>query len=107
MTLGRNTKMQTIDQLKALIDKRSVIVVTYDGQDRVMEPYLIHRSAAGNTILHGWQVSGAFTKTPPPDWANLSLHKISDIKDTGETFEKPHSGFNRYGEKFGTVVHSL
>lgn len=54
----------------AAIQDKNLLNVTCKGLNRTVEPYLIYESKAGDEILHSWQVSGEFDKTPPPDWCN-------------------------------------
>ena len=69
----------------AIAEKR-LLQVSYKGKMRIVEPYLLFRSKAGNATLHSWQVEGAWEETPPPDWCTLSLSQMESREALGPVF---------------------
>lgn len=71
---------------------RKVLTVSYKDLIRVVEPYLLYESKNGAVILHAWQVSGDYEKTPPPDWCNMT---VEDIDDATPSVTRTPNGFDR------------
>jgi hypothetical protein len=105
----RNGHMQEslFHRLTRAIDERAVVVVCDEAGERVIEPYLIFESAAGDMLLHGWQREGAFRDQPPPRWCNLYLEDIVDVKVTTERFLEPRPDYNASGGRFHRLVYEL
>jgi hypothetical protein len=77
------------------IQHRRRLRVVCKGLVRIVEPYLLFESKGGAEILHGWQVAGEFTETPPPDWCNLKLTDISDARNAGAALRGAGSSMRR------------
>ena len=77
------------DQLASAIRARQCICLLCKGLSRVIEPYLIFEDKAGVQILHGWQTSGEWEKTSPPDWINLRLVDVQQVEVLKETYNQP------------------
>ena len=86
------------------INGRRRLQITYKGGDRLVEPYLLYETQAGNHILHGWQIGGAWEKSPPPDWCNLSLKYISLATPLPDCFDEPHPEYNPDSKQFHRVI---
>ncbi|MDO8542599.1 MAG: hypothetical protein Q7S40_19335 [Opitutaceae bacterium] len=93
-----------LELLRKFISEKAVISVVYEGGTRVVEPYLVYESKDGNRVLHSWQQSGAWKHSPPPDWANLSVSKISSITPTEKSFDQPHPDYNPQSDRFHHVL---
>ena len=61
------------------IHAKRLVSLVYRGGERIVEPYMLFATKAGELVLHGWQVDGAWETTPPPHWANLRLADISSL----------------------------
>ena len=83
--------------------KRHVRLV-YKGGERIVEPYLLFATRAGDLVLHGWQVAGAWETTPPPDWANLKLADVSSVVPLDRTYTEPHPGYNPDSPRFHRII---
>jgi hypothetical protein len=95
------------DALTRAIDGHRLLRITDDAGARVIEPYLIFESAKGDMVLHGWQRSGAFRKTPPPRWCNLHVEDIFTIDVLPERFSKPHRDYNPHSTNFHRVIYAV
>jgi len=83
---------------------RKVLTVHYKGLVRVVEAYLLFETKDGAIVVHAWQVSGEYEKTPPPDWCNMGLLDISLVVPTGDIYHRPRDGYNPQGSGFHKVL---
>ena len=74
------------------------------GLTRVLEPYLLTETKAGDVVLHGRQVRGEWVETPPPDWCDLRLEDIDAVTVLDERYEHPHPDYNPDSKKFYRVI---
>jgi hypothetical protein len=89
------------------IDAHELLIVTDEAGDRLIEPYLIYESKAGDMLLHSWQRSGAFRSSPPPRFCNLYLEDLIAVQRTGQSFRKPHRDYNPVSSQFHRVIYQL
>lgn len=54
--------------------------------------------------LHAWQVSGQWSKNPPPDWCDISLADVEWVELLAERFEQPHEGYNPESDRCHRVI---
>ena len=90
----------------AAIKNRNLLNVTCKGLNRTVAPYLIYESKAGDEILHSWQVSGEFDRTPPPDWCNLRIDEITSATALAEHYGQPQPEYNPDSTRFHRVIVS-
>jgi len=90
----------------AAIQARNLLQVICKGYTRTVEPYLLYESKAGDEILHSWQVSGEWEKTPPPDWCNLRLDEITSATALAEHYDQPRPDYNPTSTRFHRVIVS-
>ena len=83
---------------------KQLVSLVYRGGDRTLEPYLLFATRAGDLVLHGWQVDGAWETTPPPHWANLTLADVTSIVPLDRTFTEPHPGDNPESPRFHRII---
>ncbi len=88
------------------IQNRSLVRVICKGYTRVVQPYLLYESKSGNETLHGWQVSGEYDKTSPPDWCNLNLKYITAVTVLEDHYGQPHPDYNPNSKGFYRVLAS-
>jgi hypothetical protein len=100
----KNTVFANITQA---IDEHRMLLVTDEAGPRLIEPYLIFESAAGDMLLHGWQQAGAFRNAPPPRWCNLHLDDIVTAQILDEYFAKPHRDYNPRSPQFHRVLYEI
>ena len=94
-------------RLRKLISDKTVLSVVYEGGTKIVEPYLVFESKDGKRLLHGWQRSGAWKTSPPPDWTNLSLSKIASMTLTNEKFDHPHPEYDPRSDRFHRVLFHI
>ncbi len=68
------------------IKNRRQISIVYDGQVRVVDPYLIGTTTAGNETLRAYQVGGYSERGGLPAWRMFTLKKISAVKILDTSF---------------------
>lgn len=100
-------KDSTFHKIARAIDGHCLIVVTDDVGARIIEPYLVFESAAGDMLLHGWQRDGAFKESPPPDWCNLHLDDMLTVKVLAERFGQPRHDYNPRSSNFHRVIYEI
>lgn len=86
--------MSVADVLTFAIENRRVVTFTYDGHHRVVEPFLLGLTTAGNPSLRGYQTAGTSTHGQVPGWHLFSLSKIESIEVTQSCFEGVRSFYN-------------
>ncbi len=94
-------------RLRKLISEKTIVSVVYDSGTKIVEPYLVYETKGGKRLLHGWQRTGDWKTSPPPDWADLSLEKITSITPTEEKFKQPHPDYNPRSYRFHRVLFHI
>ena len=69
----------------AIKDRRQISIV-YDTGVRVVDPYLIGTTTAGNETLRAYQVEGYSERGGLPAWRMFTLKKISAVKILDTSF---------------------
>ena len=72
------------------IRDRRIVLITYDGSVRKVEPHLLGYSTKGNLTLSAWQLSGG-TST---GWKDFVCAKIINVVSSNEVFAGPRPDFN-------------
>lgn len=69
------------------IEQRREIEFAYEGLPRIVQPaaHGIHKTT-GNEILRGYQVGGASSSRPLPDWRIYLVSKIQSLVVSERTF---------------------
>ena len=91
----QETICHAIHAKQLLMVKETKSGCTYE---RVVEPYLLFATKAGNLVLHSWQVEGDYDKTAPPDWCNLRLSDIDAIAPLERFYGQPHQKYNPHNQ---------
>ncbi|MGE0211318.1 MAG: hypothetical protein AB7S41_06460 [Parvibaculaceae bacterium] len=84
------------------IETRTVLLVTYHGEKREVEPHIFGQSSAGNPLLSGWQRSGE-----APGWRNFVVSEIEALERTVIRFKRPRDGYNPDDPSFGSIACRL
>jgi len=100
----RSTAEGVLDALCQSIRAKQLVSLVYRGGERILEPYVVFATRAGNLLLHGWQVAGAWETTPPPHWANLKLADVSSLVPLDRTYTEPHPGYNPSSARFHRII---
>jgi len=85
------------------IQRRQRLALTYKGEQRLVEPYLLYATETGEEILHGWQISGHSSRGRAPHWINLTLAAISSAK-ADRPYEAPRPDYNPESPGFHKVI---
>jgi hypothetical protein len=59
---------------------RLLIEFVYDGRRRLVEPYSLHRSSAGNLLLYGWEQGSTHIKA-------FTIAKMREVRSTNNAFQ--------------------
>lgn len=91
----------------AAIQNRNVIRFMYDGLERVVHPaaYGTHVTTGG-LKLRGYQVAGASTSGPLPEWRLFSVEKMGQVDVLDETFATVPPGYSP-GDQHLNVICEL
>lgn len=84
------------------IETRTLLIFTYHGEERTVEPHILGRSRTGNLMLSGWQRSG-----DSPGWRNYLVEEIENLTRTAIRFRGARSGYNPADPSFGAVLCRL
>ena len=95
------------EKLTRAIDGHYLVTLQDDGGARVVEPYLIYESAAGDMLLHGRQLAGAYTQKPPPKWLNRNLEDIFAVELSSDQFWRPHAGYRPRSPTFHRILYEI
>jgi len=68
------------------IKNRRQISMRYEGRERILDPYLIGTTTAGNEALRAYQVGGYSERGGLPAWRLFTLSAISNVKILDTSF---------------------
>ena len=85
--------------VKKAIETRTVLIFSYDGEEREVEPHILGVSTAGNVVVCGWQRSGEL-----PGWRNYLLPGVTELTRTAIRFSAPHEGYNPEDSTFARIT---
>jgi predicted DNA-binding transcriptional regulator YafY len=78
----------TAGVLRQALKEKRVVVFTYHGHARTVEPHALGRGVEDRPVLLAWQTAGGSSSEPPPGWRVFLLAEIQTIKPTEVTFVK-------------------
>ncbi|HET9148984.1 MAG TPA: WYL domain-containing protein [Alphaproteobacteria bacterium] len=85
------------------IRNQAVVTFEYDGSRRVVEPYVLGVYRDGDEMLHTWQRSGGSGS----GWRDFETAKIHSFALTGQSFRRPHAGYNPSGKPYVRITCCL
>lgn len=88
------------------IHNREVLLFTYSGISRTVQPVAVGVSRAGNDVLRCFQIAGGHL-TPGHQWDLCELSKISNLQTNGQYFEGAPSGYKRGDKGMSTIYAEL
>ena len=77
-----------------------VIEFTYDGQTRLVEPYVVWPSKEDEWQLGGWLVGGHSETGIGPAWRCYNIASIVNLKVLEQTFSGDRPGYNRDADRY-------
>lgn len=86
------------------IHNREVLLFTYSGISRTVQPVAVGVSRAGNDVLRCFQIAGGHL-TPGHQWDLCEISKISNLHINGQCFEGEPPGYKR-GDKHMTNIYA-
>ncbi|MFA6962167.1 MAG: WYL domain-containing protein [Opitutaceae bacterium] len=89
---------------QALVEKR-VVIFTYHGFARTVEPHALGKGTAGKPVLLAWQTDGGSKTEPPPGWRVFLLADIKELTVGTATFAKARPDF--HAQKGGRGLKSV
>jgi hypothetical protein len=90
------------------IQSKSIISFSYNhGSDpgiRTVEPHMVADNRKNTLCLSAWYLSGNSASKEKPGFREYKLEYITNIKQTGSTFDSPRQGYDPTG---GKVFHNV
>lgn len=68
------------------IKNRRQVKMKYEGRERLVDPYLIGTTTAGNEVLRAYQVGGYSERGGLPAWRLFTLRGISGVEILDTSF---------------------
>ena len=93
--------------LQTIIDaihNSEVLLFTYSGLPRTVQPAAVGVSRAGNDVLRCYQTAGGHV-TPGHEWDLCEISKISNLRVNGQRFSAEPPGYKR-GDKGMTDIYA-
>lgn len=94
------------DDLRKAIRNNRIVTFMYNGDEnnakgvRVVEPYVLGVTKAGNKAIRAWQIQGSSDSSDElPGWRMFLTKNITQLKLSEETFAGKRSGLNTSGDK--------
>lgn len=91
------------DVLREALAVRSVVMFTYKGQVRTVEPHALGKANDDRPALLAWQTSGGSNTEPPPGWRVFLVAEIEGLTVSAEKFEKPRADYSAKGRGLKSV----
>lgn len=91
------------EQLRQALAEHRVVLFTYHGHARRVEPHALGHVSEGRLALLGWQVAGGSASEPPTGWRTFVLPEISRLKLTRKPFA-PRAGYDAATSKLKSIV---
>lgn len=86
------------------IHNREVLLFTYSGISRTVQPVAVGVSRAGNEVLRCYQIAGGHASSGH-QWDLCELSKISNLHTNDQHFEGEPLGYKR-GDKGMTTIYA-
>lgn len=91
--------------LETAIRDRLVVMFTYDGLPRVVQPATYGRTTTGKLSLRACQVSGSSRRNTLPCWELYTEAKMQDLTVTGQVFSRfALPGYTRGDSAFTQIL---
>lgn len=90
---GAETVAEPAGIVVTALKERRVVIFSYKGHERVVEPHALGKGTDEKPVLLAWQLRGGSQSEPPPGWRVFVMAEISGLKATDETFAKPRPDF--------------
>ena len=88
------------------VRNRRIMVFSYKGKDRVVEPYAYGTGHHHQEIIKGYQTGGK-SENPLPGWGVFPISEIKDLKITKTTFSVLQSDYQKDDKTFVNIYCEL
>lgn len=87
------------------IRERLLIEFIYDGQIRIVEPYIlgVHKDTSSKVML-AYQVGGHLENENAPLWKLYKVEKMGKMKHTENTFSTLRKGYKADDKRFARII---
>ena len=85
------------------IEQKCFLKFKYKGHERIVEPYILGKTANNAFSLNAYFVSGYSGSKSELPWRYYNLDKISNLHIQDETFSQAQPGYNPRDPKFSII----
>lgn len=90
------------------IKDRLVIQFKYDGENRIVEPFVLgYHKDTGNLVLRSYRVGGYSKSDNEPPWRLFDITKISSLKITSTLAQSSREYYNPNDKHMSTILCNL
>ncbi len=106
--LAQAGEAEVVSTIRSAIRGQRMLAITYEGQERRVEPHMLAINQADHLALSAWFVSGYSKSGGGPGWRQYLISKITAARVLPETFPGPRPGYKPDGGRlFHDVIESL
>lgn len=103
-TLAQAGEADVIHTIKQAIQGRRQLAITYEGQERIVEPHMLAMNQADRLALSAWFLSGYSKSGGGPGWRQYIVSKILSARMLEASFPGPRPGYKPDG---GRLFHNI
>ena len=89
------------------IRERRLLVVTYGGAQRVVQPHVYGDDHAGDRLLSAYQVSGPSASGAPRGWKSFRMDRVDDVVLGDGRFHGARPDFQNDDGAFARIICQL
>lgn len=94
-------------ELRAAIERRSLVMFEYADLIRVVEPHRYGVNSAGHAMLSGWLRAGYSRSDPAGGWRNYLVSDIRDFQSLDAPFAGARPGYATHDARMREVYAEL
>lgn len=95
-----------LNSIITAIKKRKLLVITYGGITRTVEPHTAGISKKRNNVLSCYQTHGKHIK-PGHEWDFFTISKITNLTVLEDSFSDTRTGYKRNDSRMTTIYAEL
>ncbi|MBB3229105.1 putative DNA-binding transcriptional regulator YafY [Luteibacter sp. Sphag1AF] len=89
------------------IAQHRLLIFTYDGTERIVEPHIYGVDARGEPLLSAYQVEGGSRSGQPAGWRLFRMDKMIGLRVLDQHFAGPRPDYQPDDGLFATIQHRL
>lgn len=89
------------------IRERRLLVISYGGAQRVVQPHVYGDDHAGDRLLSAYQVSGPSASGASRGWKSFRMDRVADIVPGDGRFHRARPEFQRDDGAFARIICQL